>query len=54
MLAYVSEAPFVLAALGTLTVAVFSFVPATGGFVTGAWLAKATLKQKSENCQNVP
>ena len=54
MLVYVSQAPFMLAMLGTLAVAVFSFVPATGGFVAGAWLARATLRQKSEASENAP
>ena len=30
------QAPFIFAMLGTLVTAIFSFVPATGGFIAGA------------------
>ena len=38
---YIAQAPFVLALLGTLAFALYSFVPAVAGCVAGAALARA-------------
>jgi hypothetical protein len=46
MLALFLQAPFTLALLGTMAIAVFSFVPAAAGFVAGAMLMRAA-KPKS-------
>lgn len=46
MLALFLQAPFILALLGTMAIAVFSFAPAAAGFVAGTMLMRAT-KQKS-------
>jgi hypothetical protein len=34
------QAPFIFALLGTLVTALFSFVPATGGFIVGAMIIR--------------
>ena len=51
MLLFVWKAPAVVALLATLTIALYSFIPATGGFVAGAWLARVSRKQNSETSQ---
>jgi hypothetical protein len=46
MLALFLQATFILALLGTMAIAIFSFVPAAAGFVAGAMLMRA-VKPKS-------
>ena len=47
-LGYALQVPFVLAGVATLAVALYSFVPAAGGFVAGTWLVRAMRVEKGK------
>ncbi len=52
MLVLFLQVPFILALLGTMVIAVFSFVPATGGFVAGAMLMRAARLRVGKDDKN--
>jgi hypothetical protein len=54
MIAQALQAPFILMLLGTMAIAIFSFVPAAGGFVAGAMLMRAVRLRVSGNDKNIP
>lgn len=52
MLVLFLQAPFILALLGAMAIAVFSFVPSAGGFVAGAMLIREVRLKASNNDKN--
>ena len=52
MLVLFLQAPFILALLGTMAIALFSFVPAAGGVVAGATLTRTARLRVNKDYKN--